>query len=99
MTMVVNDRTPATRPDAEANGFPDTPEQMTGFIESIRIAGLRLAGYEAWAAGVCALVAIGCLAGATRLAIALIGPTLDVVVPMHCGSSIDCAMQTMGMLP
>ena len=98
MTVIAIENAPATRRDTDASGIPDTPEYLTGFIETIRSGGLRLAGYEAWAAAVCGLVAVACLVGVARLAIALINPVIEAVVPMNCTSSMDCALQTMGMM-
>jgi hypothetical protein len=99
MTITMLDHAPATRVEADPKSIPDEPEYLTGFIETARLLGLRLAGYEAWAAGVCALVAVACVAGVTWAMVALIAPTIEVVVPTGCGSSIDCAMQTVRMLP
>src|SRR5438552_709012 len=98
MTMISIDGAPASRRD-DPSGFADEPEYMTGFIETVRSGALRLAGYEAWAAVICGLVAVACLVGLARLAFALINPAMEAVVPMNCGSSMDCALQTMGMLP
>jgi hypothetical protein len=97
MTMVSIEDAPASRRD-DASGFPDGPEYMTGFIETVRSGVLRLAGYEAWAAVACGLVAVACLVGLGRLAFALINPAMEAVVLMNCASSMDCALQTMGML-
>jgi hypothetical protein len=99
MTMIAVERVPAVSSHSRMDDFPDAPEYMTGFIETVRSGGLRLAGYEAWAATVCGIIAVACLVGAARLAVALIDPVMAAVVPMNCGSSMDCAMQTMGMLP
>jgi hypothetical protein len=100
MTIVAVDQVPATK------AMPEV-EYLTGFIEAVRLLGLRLAGYEAWAAGVCALVAVGCLVGVTWLAVtfiapALVTPALDAaaihtLVPAGCGSPIDCALRTIPM--
>ena len=99
MTIVAIDQGPAIGAKADPKSFADEPEYLTGFIETARLLGLRLAGYEAWAAGICALVAVACVAGVTWVVISLIAPTIEVVVPTGCGSSIDCAMQTVRMLP
>ena len=99
MTMIVAERAPAVHSQSELGGFPGAPEYMTGFIETVRRGGLRLAGYEAWVAVACGLIAVACLVGVARLAVALINPVMDAVVPMNCGSAMDCAMQTMAMLP
>lgn len=99
MTIVAVDQVPAASAEPDRNRFRDEVEYLTGFIETARLLGLRLAGYRAWAAGICALVAVGCLVGVTWLAItfiapALVAPPFDAVVPTGCGSSIDCALQT-----
>jgi hypothetical protein len=104
MTIVAVDQVPATSAVSDRKSFPDEVEYLTGFVETARLLGLRLAGYEAWAAGICALVAVGCLVGVTWLAItfiapALVAPALDThalhaLVPTGCGSSIDCALRT-----
>jgi hypothetical protein len=99
MTMIAIENAPAARTGADVDGFPDTPEYMTGFIETVRSGGLRLAGYEAWAAVVCGLIALACLVGVARLAAALINPVMEAVIPMNCASSMDCALQTIGMIP
>ena len=99
MTMIAIEKAPAVRSQSELCGFPDAPEYMTGFIETVRRGGLRLAGYEAWIAVACGLIAVACLVGVARLAVALINPVMDAVVPMNCASAMDCAIQTMGMLP
>jgi hypothetical protein len=97
MTMIAIEDAPASRRDASA--VVDGPEYMTGFIATVRSGAERLAGYEAWAAVVCGLVAVACLIGVARLAPVLISPMISAVVPTNCGSSADCAKQTMGMLP
>jgi hypothetical protein len=99
MTMIAIENAPATRREADASGISETPEYMTGFIETIRSGGLRLAGYEAWAAMICGLVSVAGLVGVARLAVVLLNPVIEAVVPMNCASSIDCALQTMGMVP
>jgi hypothetical protein len=99
MFTIAAERAHVVRSRSGLHDLPDAPEYLTGFIESVRRGGLRLAGYEAWAAVACGLIAVACLVGAARLAVALINPIMNAVVPMNCGSSIDCAMQTMGMLP
>ena len=86
MTMIAIEDALATRRDANASGTPDKPEYITDFIETIRSGGLRLAGYEAWAAAVCGLVAVALLTGAARLAVALINPVIEAVVPMNCAA-------------
>jgi hypothetical protein len=96
MTIVPVDRLPATRVEADPKSFPDDLEYLTGFVETARLLGLRLAGYEAWAAGICALVAVGCLVGVTWVVVALMAPAIEVVVPTGCGS-IDCSLQTVLM--
>jgi hypothetical protein len=107
MTIVAINQMPATSVEPDRTSFPDEPGYLTGFIEAVRLLGLRLAGYEAWAAGVCALAAVGCLVGVTWLAVAFIAPALvapaldaaaiHALVPAGCGSSIDCALRTIPM--
>jgi hypothetical protein len=77
--------------EADPKSLPDDWEYLTGFVETAKLLGLRLAGYEAWAAGICALVALG----VTLVAIWPIAPAIEVVVPTGCGSSIDSARQTL----
>jgi hypothetical protein len=36
MTMIAIENAPATRREADASGISETPEYMTGFIETIR---------------------------------------------------------------
>ena len=96
MTMVPVDRMPATGVETDPKSFPDDLEYLVGFIETARHLGLRLAGYRAWAAGICALVAVGCVVGVTRVVVALMAPAIDVIVPTGCGS-IDCSLQTVLM--
>ena len=85
--------------DAGKAGPLNSAELKTGLIEKARRASLRLAGFEAWAACGSALIAVGILVGLGHLAFALINPAMEAVVPVHCASSIDCAMQTLGLLP
>jgi hypothetical protein len=99
MTIVAVDQVPATSAVSDRKSFPDEVEYLTGFVETARLLGLRLAGYEAWAAGICALVAVGCLVGVTWLAItfiapALVAPALDThaLVPTGCGSSASSSL-------
>lgn len=104
MTIVAVDQMPATSAELDLKSFPDELEYRTGFIETARLLGQRLAGYEAWAAGISALVAVGCLVGVTWLAVtfiapalvdpALAAPALHGLVPTGCGSSIECALRT-----
>jgi hypothetical protein len=96
--MTAIDIQPELTPRTEA-GPAEPIEWATGFIETARIVGLRLAGFEAWAAGACALVAIGILVGLGELAFTLINPAMQAVMPVDCGSSVDCAVRTMGFLP
>src|SRR5258708_17596539 len=95
MTIVAIDHAPATRSDAAGTGFSGTTTNFAGVVEGVGTAGLRLAGYDAWTAGLCAAIAAGCLLGLGRIVMTLIGPVLDAVVPMNCGSSIDCPLQTL----
>lgn len=99
MTAVDIARLSVRSRDAGTADSLDAAELTTGLIERVRLAGLRLAGFEAWAAGACALAAVGILFGLGHLAVALINPAMEAVVPVHCGTSIDCAMQTLGLLP
>jgi hypothetical protein len=48
---------------------------------------------------ICGLVSVAGLVGVARLAVVLLNPVIEAVVPMNCASSIDCALQTMGMVP
>lgn len=96
MTIVAIGQVPATGAEADRAGFRDEPRYITGLIETARLVGLRVAGYEAWAAGICALVAAGCLVGMTWLATTLIAPLFDV--GPDCGSSLDW-LQTLTRLP
>ena len=98
MTIFPVDRVPATGLETETDPtrFPDDLEYLIGFIETARLLGLRLPGYGAWAAGICALVAVGCIVGVTRVVVALMAPAIDVIVPTGCGS-IDCSLQTVFM--
>src|SRR5262245_36236816 len=99
MTVNAIEHRPAGRSHADTSDLHEAVTFTAGFMETVRIVGLRLAGYEAWAAAACAVVAVACLAGVTELAVALISPALTAAVPMNCGSSVDCARQTMGLLP
>ena len=98
MAIVAIDHMPATRSDETGTRFSGTAANIAGVIDGVRTAGLRLAGYDAWTAGLCAAVATGCLLGLGRILMTLIGPVVDAVVPMNCGSSIDCALQTVNFL-
>ena len=98
MTMISIEDALASRTNAAA-ADPELPEYMTGFIETVRTGALRLAGYEAWVAVACGLIGVALLVGVGRLAFALISPVRQAVVPMDCASSMDCALQTMGMVP
>ena len=96
MTIFPVDRVPAAGVEVDPQSFPDDREYLIGFIETARHLGLRLAGYGAWAAGICAFVAVGCIVGVTGVVVALMAPAIDVMVPTGCGS-IDCSLQTVFM--
>lgn len=98
MTIFPVDRVPATGVETETDpkSFPDDLEYLIGFIETARHLGLRLAAYGAWAAGFCALVAVGCVVGVIRVVVVLMAPAIDVIVPTGRGS-IDCSLQTVLM--
>src|SRR5262249_54830961 len=99
MTAIDLEHPAIARADSGKEGPPAGLAWATGFIETVCDLGLRLAGCEAWAAVGGALVAAGLLVGMAHVAIALINPALAAIVPVNCATSLDCARQTMGMLP
>jgi hypothetical protein len=59
------------------------------------VCGRRATTATAWLS---AAIAAGCLLALGRILTTLMAPFFDAVMPMNCGSGIDCALQTVNFL-